>query len=136
MLKALAHVCLSSTQLEATERFFCSTLGMKKKFSFIKGGKVFGFYLQVSDENYIEVFAQEEIDTKAKLPIRHFCLEVSSIDEIIGKLKADGFEASEKKRGNDKSWQCWTTDPSGIRIEFQEYTRESSQKTGADCITG
>jgi hypothetical protein len=39
-----------------------------------------------------------------------------------------------KKIGADNSWQLWCKDPTGIDMEFHQYTETSAQLTGADCI--
>ena len=64
------------------------------------------------------------------------CYEVGDIDEVSRRLKADGHEVTDKKLGSDQSWQIWTTDPGGVKIEFHEYTAKSSQVTGRDCVLG
>ncbi len=56
MIKCLAHICIESDDLKKTEWFYCDVLGCTKKFEFIKDGAPFGFYLQISESNYIEVF--------------------------------------------------------------------------------
>ena len=133
-IKGLAHICLSAKDLSAVEIFYCSCLGLKKVFDFIRNNRVIGFYLEVSPGNYVEVFQQNEIDVHAKGPILHFCLEVDDIDQIGIKLTAGGYEATPKTLGADNSWQIWTTDPSGVKIEFHQYTARSSQITHANCI--
>ena len=134
MIKGLAHICLSAMDLAAVERFYCSGLGFKKAFNFIRNGRVVGFYLELSKGAYIEVFRQDQIDVEAKSPIQHFCLEVDDIDQVGLRLTENGYEATQKKLGADQSWQMWTTDPSGVRIEFHQYTDHSSQVTHKDCI--
>jgi len=134
MIKGLAHVCIAARDLAATERFYCSELGFKKVFDFIRGGEVTGFYLEVSEKSYIEVFRQDEIRGNGSCPIRHLCLEVCNIDEVSRHLRDKGHEVTEKKLGADGSWQIWTTDPSGVQIEFHQYTKQSSQLTAQDCI--
>ena len=92
--------------------------------------------LEVADGNYIEVFQhpREAVVPDAPSPIRHLCLEVDDIESVSRALKTHGFEVSDKKLGGDQSWQAWTTDPSGVRIEFHQYTQTSAQRTGKDCI--
>ena len=136
MIKGLAHICLSATDLAAVERFYCSCLGFKKTFDFVHGDRVIGFYLKVSQGTYIEVFLQDKIDREAKAPIRHFCLEVDDIDQVGLKLTAEGYKVTAKSLGADQSWQIWTTDPSGVSIEFHQYTDRSCQVTGANCVLG
>jgi glyoxylase I family protein len=134
MIKSLAHICISAKDLNETEKFYCSILGLKKKFSFIKNGKVSGYYLQINENNFIEVFQGNTIQSEQKPLIGHFCLEVEHIDIEIEKLKSSGVEVTDKKRGCDKSWQIWFKDPNGISIELHEYTNESSQRLGKDCV--
>lgn len=134
MIKGLAHVCLSATDLAAVEHFYCRGLGLKKAFDFIHNDRVVGFYLEVSQGSYLEIFQRDEIDTKAKSPIQHFCLEVEDIEQVGLRLIENGYEATQKILGADQSWQMWTTDPSGVRIEFHQYTEESTQITHENCI--
>jgi catechol 2,3-dioxygenase-like lactoylglutathione lyase family enzyme len=134
MIKGLAHVCIAARDLAATERFYCSGLGFRKVFDFIRGGEVIGFYLEVAEKSYIEIFSQDEIHGNGSCPIRHLCFEVRDMDEVGSRLRDKKYEVTEKKLGADGSWQIWTTDPSGVRIEFHQYTKQSSQITARDCI--
>jgi predicted enzyme related to lactoylglutathione lyase len=60
------------------------------------------------------------------------CLQVDGIDHTLRQIRQAGYEASDKKLGADQTWQAWTADPDGIRIELHEYTEQSSQYTGQD----
>jgi catechol 2,3-dioxygenase-like lactoylglutathione lyase family enzyme len=135
-IKRVSHVCLGALDLEATERFYCQGLGCTRAFDFLRGGKRIGFYLRAGEGTFIEVFLQEKLDPDAPAPIRHLCLEVDSVDEASARVKSLGYKVGEKKLGADRSWQAWTADPAGVRIEFHEYTAESSQSTGKDCVLG
>lgn len=134
MIKQIAHICIGAIELKESEKFYCDVLGLKKKFKFIKQGEEFGFYLDVGNGNYIEVFSQDVIEECQRPVIKHICLEVEDIDEVIKKIKQAGVKISEKKMGSDNSWQAWIIDPSGVRIELHQYTEDSSQITGNDCI--
>ena len=134
MVKGYAHICIAADDLAATERFYCAGLGFRKVFDFIREGKVVGFYLEVSERVFIEVFQQDGIETKAKCPICHICFEVDDMDEVAGRLRSQGYDVSEKKLGEDQSWQTWATDPAGVRIEFHQYTETSAQFTGSNCV--
>jgi catechol 2,3-dioxygenase-like lactoylglutathione lyase family enzyme len=133
MLKSIAHVCIAATDLAATEQFYCSGLGCRKVFDFVRRGERIGFYLAVGNTTFIEAFRHDTVDTKAKAPIQHMCLEVDDIDDMSCRLKSCGYQVTDKKLGADQSWQTWTADPSGVRIEFHQYTPQSSQITGQNC---
>lgn len=135
MITALAHICIGADDLEKTRWFYCDVLGFDKKFDFIKDGELFGFYLQISDNNFIEVFRNgADAPEAGRQRIKHFCLETDDIDAIKARIEDHGLETRPKKLGADNSWQFWCTDPNGIDMEFHQYTAESSQHTGADCI--
>lgn len=134
MIKGIAHICIASADLAATERFYCSGLGFKKSFDFLRGGKVIGFYLEVVKNSYVEVFRHDVIDAEAKSPISHICFETDDIDGISRRLKKQGYHVTDKTLGADHSWQTWTADPAGVKIEFHQYTATSTQVTGQNCI--
>ena len=134
MIKAMAHICISTKDLDKTEKFYCSCLGLSKKFNFIRDGKVFGYYLQINKNNFIEFFQADALSSEDKPKVMHFCLEVDDIDKAIEKIRSCGVSISDKKTGSDNSWQAWLTDPNGVSIELHQYTNKSSQLTGNDCI--
>jgi catechol 2,3-dioxygenase-like lactoylglutathione lyase family enzyme len=137
MIKQLAHVCIGAKNLAETEQFYCNVLGLEKKFVFDKAGKEVGFYLALGGNSFIEVFADSEASeaNKEQRPLlKHFCLEVEDIDTVISAVRDKGWMISDKKFGLDNAWQAWINDPSGVAIELHQYTPESSQLTGKDCL--
>ncbi|MBN1348692.1 VOC family protein [candidate division KSB1 bacterium] len=134
LIKGLAHICLCSTDLAASEKFYCQGLGFKKVFDFIRNGQIVGFYLKIADGTFIEIFKEKAVNTAVTCPIRHLCLEVAEIDQTNQHLIALGYEVTEKQMGGDNSWQSWTTDPTGVKIEFHQYTENSSQITGENVV--
>ena len=134
MIKAIAHICIVVDNLDETENFYCSCLGLSKKFNFVREGKVIGYYLSINDSNFIEVFQADNVSSDKEQPIKHVCLEVDSIDQAIDRIRNCGVSITEKQIGSDNSWQAWITDPNGIKIELHQYTDKSSQVVGSDCV--
>lgn len=135
MVKALAHVCLLSRDLDRTLEFYTVTIGLSKGFDFVRNGSTFGFYLRVAAGQFIEVFKTDDSSPEAPpRRITHLCLEVDDIDAMRSQLLAKGLEVTEKKIGADASWQIWTNDPDGTPIEFHQYTEQSCQFTGGRCV--
>ena len=118
MVTGIAHICIRTRDLAAARRFYCEGLGCKPGFEFLRDGQLVGFYLKLGGQNFLEFL----------------CLEVDSIEETAETLKAVGAEVTARTMGKDHSYQAWTTDPDGIRIELHEYTARSCQRTGAACI--
>ncbi len=134
MITGIAHICLSSSNLDATLKYYLDGLGLQKHFDFIKDGKLRGYYIKAGERTFIEVFKNEAVKAAENAPIRHLCLEVDDIDASIKRLRDAGFKCDDKKLGADRSWQAWTSDPDGVAIEFHQYTPECCQYTKRDCV--
>ena len=131
-VKQLAHICLSTTDLSATERFFAQALGVHRLFAFHRAGDEFGFYLNVGGRTHVEVFRRDHAEHRDDNAINHLCLEVDDLEACIAQIRTAGYQVSDRKLGVDGTWQAWTQDPGGARIELFEYTAESAQFTGGD----
>lgn len=130
MINRLAHVCIHTVDLEATAKFYCDGLGLEKGFEFVKDDSPFGYYLKLGEQSFIEVFQGEPGEVGN---INHLAIEVEDLDQVIQRLREHGYEVGDKTMGADHSWQAWTADPSGVRIEFHEYTEDSMQLKGGVC---
>ena len=134
LIKQIAHLCLGATDLQQSEHFYCTTLGLAKQFRFFRDGKEFGFYLDLGNQTFLEIFEQSAVELNAQNPIQQLCLQVDNIAAVISALRTHGYAVSDQKLGADQSWQCWVTDPHGVRIEMHQYTAASSQLTRRDCV--
>lgn len=113
---------------------------MKIKFTLNnKADKPFGYYFECGDTTFLEFFDQamaaemwggkvEELNTGTRY--KHFCLEVTGLDEFCETLKSKGVPVSEISLGMDNSRQAWIADPDGNAIELMEYGSSSLQLTG------
>jgi glyoxylase I family protein len=134
MIKTLAHVCLFSKDLNRSLDFYCGALGLRRHFDFIKEGELFGFYLQINENHFIEIFKASAEEKAGSQRIHHLCLEVDDLDAMREALIKHGVEVKPKKKGCDQTWQFWCQDPDGTDVEFQQYTDQSSQFTRTQCI--
>lgn len=133
MIKQLAHLCIHTDNLDKTSHFYSDVLGMPRGFDFERNGERFGYYLKLGANTFIEVFHNAN-PCAGVGNINHLAIEVDDIDAIIKALRDNGYEATDKKLGADNSWQSWTTDPNGVRIEFHQYTDQSMQLNGGTCV--
>ncbi len=133
-VKQIAHSCMMTHDLAASEHFYCEVLGLKKAFEFTKSGKKIGLYIEAGARTWIEIFIHAEAPFPSLGAINHFCFEVTSMDEAIKQIRAKGVEVTDKKYGVDDTWQAWTKGPSGERIELFEYTAKSAQFVGGDRV--
>jgi catechol 2,3-dioxygenase-like lactoylglutathione lyase family enzyme len=131
VIKQLAHACILVSDLSVAQSFYCNLLGLKKTFDFIKDGELYGFYVELGNGTFLEIFAEPAEDHPSR--IRHLCFEVDDIDEAVKHLGQHSVEHTEKRLGGDQTWQIWIKGPDGIDIEFHQYTEKSSQRCGANC---
>jgi len=61
---------------------------------------------------------------------KHFCLEITGLDEYCTALRSKGVLVSDISMGIDNSRQAWIADPDGNAIELMEYGPSSLQLTG------
>jgi catechol 2,3-dioxygenase-like lactoylglutathione lyase family enzyme len=140
MIRKLAHLNFLTNDLDRIIDFYVNKMGMKVKFTLDnEEGQPFGYYFECGDSTFLEFFDQkmavdvwggkvEELNIGTRY--KHFCLEVTGLDEFCEKLRSRGVTVSEIKRERDNSRQAWIADPDGNSIELMEYGSSSRQLTG------
>ena len=140
MIRTLAHLNFVTNDLPKIIDFYINKLGMKVKFTLDnKEGQPFGYYFECGNTTFIEFFDQamaakvwggkvDELTIGNRY--RHFCLEVTGLDEFCRDLKTKGVDVSEITMGMDNARQAWISDPDGNQIELMEYGHSSLQLTG------
>lgn len=132
MVIRLAHVCIESNDLSATEAFY-GYLGVKRKFEFRNlEDELIGMYMAFGNDTYFEIVKVTE--RKKQGIISHFAIEVEDVEAVRNTLVGKGVEVTEKRLGGDNTWMVTCHDPNGIFIEFHEYTAQSMQKFGGTCV--
>lgn len=139
MIRRLAHLCLTTHDLDRLIRFYRDQLGLAVKFRFAAAdGSIFGAYVAMGDTTFVEFFDQAGAskqwgDGSASGPLTagnrygHFCLEVTGLPALREHLIAGGVDVGPIHTGMDGSFQAWLADPDGNRIELMEYTHASAQ---------
>ena len=140
MIRQLAHLNFVTNDLNRIVDFYVNKLGMKVKFMLDnKAGQPFGYYFECGNTTFLEFFDQAMVaevwggkveELTAGTRYKHFCLEVTGLDEYCKELKAKGVEVTETTLGMDHSRQAWIADPDGNQIELMEYGSSSLQLTG------
>jgi len=137
VIRKLAHLNFVTNDLGKIIDFYVNKLGMKVKFTLNnQEGKPFGYYFACGDTTFLEFFDQamaaevwggkvEELNIGTRY--KHFCLEVTGLDEFCTSLKERGVNVTEIRLGMDNSRQAWINDPDGNAIELMEYSYSSLQ---------
>lgn len=140
MIRQLAHLNFVTNDLSRIIDFYVNKLGMEVKFTLDNPqGQPFGYYFGCGNTTFLEFFDQkmasevwggDVVDLTPGTRYRHFCLEVTGLDEYCNGLKSKGVEVSDISLGMDHSRQAWVSDPDGNQIELMEYGHASLQLTG------
>ena len=140
MIRQLAHVNFLTDDLSKIIDFYINKLGMQVKFTLNnQDGVPFGYYFGCGNSTFLEFFDQTlaaqvwggKVATLiAGSRYKHFCLEITGLEEYCEKLRGKGLAVTEITTGMDNSRQAWVTDPDGNSIELMEYGPTSLQLTG------
>lgn len=140
MIRQLAHLNFVTNDLSRIIDFYVNKLGMSIKFTLDnKQGQSFGYYFECGNSTFLEFFDQkmatevwggQVVDLIIGTRYKHFCLEITGLDEFCQTLKSKGVEVSAISMGMDNSRQAWIADPDGNQIELMEYGFNSLQLTG------
>jgi len=140
MIRQLAHLNFVTNDLSKIIDFYVDKLGLKIKFTLEnKQGQPFGYYFECGNSTFIEFFDQKmasEVwggnvtDLTSGTRYKHFCLEVTGLNEYCAELKSKGVAVTAISMGMDNSRQAWIADPDGNQIELMEYGHSSTQFTG------
>lgn len=140
MIRQLAHLNFVTNDLSKIIDFYVNKLGMKVKFTLDnQRGEPFGYYFECGNSTFLEFFDQamaaevwggQAAELTAGTRYKHFCLEVTGLDEFCKELKDKGVSVSAISMGMDNSRQAWIADPDGNQIELMEYGHASLQLTG------
>ena len=139
MIRQLAHLNFVTNDLSKIIDFYVNKLGMSVKFTLNNAqGQPFGYYFGCGNTTFLEFFDQamaaevwggkvQELTSGTQY--RHFCLEVTGLDEYCKTLKSRGLNVTDITMGMDNSRQAWVADPDGNQIELMEYGPLSLQLT-------
>ena len=141
MIEKVGTVSVYVSDQQRAKDFYVNKLGMRVKFTLNnREGKPFGYYFECGNTTFLEFFDQAmsaEVwgGTVNELTIgtryKHFCLEVTGLDEFCQDLKSKGVDVSKVSMGMDNARQAWIADPDGNQIELMEYGHSSLQLTGS-----
>jgi len=132
MIKGIAHVAYTVSDMEKALHFYCDQLGFTKSFD-IKddNGNPWINYIKVSKNQFIELFyggKKGNSINQNESGFSHLCLEVDDIQKVADDLRKKGVTLDvEPKQGKDFNRQCWIKDPDGNRIELMQISEKSPQ---------
>jgi len=135
VITGLGHIAIRISDLDAALNFYRAGLGFQEAFRVDRDGEVWIVYLQVAPGQFVELFPGGHPTARAPREVGyvHLCLKVDDIQGTVEELSARGvvFDG-EPRLGGDGSWQVWTADPDGNRIELMQIMPDSQQGRASD----
>jgi len=130
MITGIGHIAIRVSDLGAALRFYRDGLGFEEAFRLDRDGEGWLVYLQVAAGQFVELFPGGEpaAGDAGEVGYMHLCLAVDDIQATVEELSERGvvFDG-EPRLGLDGSWQVWTADPDGNRIELMQIMPDSLQ---------
>lgn len=129
----IAHFAVTTKDMEKSIDFYTRVLGFKKAFEINQPetGEPWIVYLYAGGGQFVELFYDGTVDNPWNPNLRgfnHICVSVDDIQAIARQIGDAGYPLDKQpKFGCDNNWQCWVTDPDGVRIELMQITDESPQ---------
>jgi len=81
----------------------------------------YGYFLRLPKGGLIELFqSDQEMSSACKNPLNHYCIEVDSIDELLGKMERESIYKHKFRGRTDNILQAAILDPDGVIIELHE----------------
>ena len=157
-IKEIGHLAFTCKDLDASAAFYRDILGFTFKFSITYGewldsmgsnpdpamaerlspirNRTWISYFDVGNGQFVELFDKGSaaipcIPTGDHLNYSHLALLVDDIHAAHAELVEKGAPIdTPPKLGLEGTWQMWSHDPDGNKIEFMQYTDSSWQLTG------
>jgi catechol 2,3-dioxygenase-like lactoylglutathione lyase family enzyme len=122
--RALDHVGLKVTDMDASLRFYCDGLGLKLLRRKDKGPGIASAVLAVGTQEMNLFsnpgFASSPATDDDPPGLDHFCLEVecATIDELLAALARAGIAVAKKPVQRSDGVSLFVSDPDGCRVEL------------------
>ena len=131
-IMGIGHMAVRVKDVARSLAFYEGQLGFREVMRLDKDGRLWLLYLQISGEQFIEVFPEAEGERSPGIQDigwNHLCLTVDNLDDTLARIEAAGIALFRpKKLGADGNLQAWVEDPDGNRIELMQMMPDCMQR--------
>lgn len=131
-INGVGHIAIKVTNLDRTLDYYVNKLGFSEMLRLNKDdGSVWLVYLQITDDQFLEVFPGAELDRAPGWDangMNHLCLTVDNIEAVVAQIDKLGLKLLlPLQTAADGNRQAWLEDPDGNRIELMEMAPDCLQ---------
>jgi len=127
----IGHMAVTVSDMDRSLKFYTEALGFERAFDIDnpENGEPWIVYLYAGGEQFLELFYGGTVDNEWRSELRgfnHVCLCVGDIQAMKDRIEGAGYALTKQpKLGVDGNWQCWVTDPDGVRVEIMQLGADS-----------
>src|SRR5277367_1615743 len=138
LLAGIAHVAIRVSDLNRSRDFY-QKLGFEQAFTFTKDGVVTESFLKVNDQQFIEMYPQQQ--PSQSIGFMHVCFEGADLEVLHREYVARGLSPTPVKRAGAGNLLFTMEGPEKQNIEYTQYmpgskhTNDIGMHLGADRIS-
>jgi catechol 2,3-dioxygenase-like lactoylglutathione lyase family enzyme len=122
-IRALDHVNVWTTDLEATRRFYIDVLGLREGDR--PAFQSVGAWLYADEAPLVHVVARDDARDGPTGAFDHIAFQAQDLDGMIARLDERGIEYAQRKVPGRGITQLFLHDPNGVQIELSFAASES-----------
>jgi len=134
MIQSIGHLAITVKDMDKSLDFYTRVLGFSKSFELNnpQTDEPWIVYLHMGNGQFIELFYGGTVDYSWKADDRaynHVCFVCDDMQKTAKQIEDAGYKLDKQpKLGCDNNWQCWVSDPDGVRIEIMQLGEDSPQR--------
>ena len=130
VVQQLSHICFKVSDLIKSKYFFRKIMKMRIAHTYRnKQSEIYGYFFSSKKNTFIEIFKKKRNEKlNYKNIFLHISFRVKNIKKTSNYFNKLGYKNTLKRGNTDKTLQSWIKGPEGIKIEFQQYDKESKLK--------
>lgn len=140
MIQGIGHLAITVKDMEKSLDFYTRVLGFTRAFELSnpQTDEPWIEYIYMGNKQFIELFYGGTNDYSWKSEDRaynHICFVCDDMQKTASQIEEAGYKLDKQpKLGCDNNWQCWVSDPDGVRIEIMQLGDDSPQKKAMSSI--
>jgi catechol 2,3-dioxygenase-like lactoylglutathione lyase family enzyme len=118
MIHGMNHFTITAEHREATLAFYCGLLGLQEGHRPDLGFPGAWLYAPGNPQAVLHIYWDRPLPTGRTGVIDHMAFTASDLKAVKGRLDAAGMEYDLRQQAGAGTWQLFTFDPNGAKVEL------------------